>query len=187
MGYRHYFFLVDKAECEAVRDMDFPTLCQYAEKQGAEMYDEEDGGDFYFNDKLFLNKKEVFEFGKLYWDDTAERIYSKGTPLFSDEETWKQMEYYKPYVVGKEGMLKAIEIYEEKIINYYAKLAEHPEEAQKHIKDMLRCWSWHSAVCLEEDCESISSSWYYEHEIFELVRLYKSIDWDKKTVLFYGW
>lgn len=27
----------------------------------------------------------------------------------------------------------------------------------------------------------------YEHQIFELVRLYKAIDWETKTVLFYGW
>lgn len=39
---------------------------------------------------------------------------------------------------------------------------------------------------LIEDMEEISSSWSFEYHIFELVRLYKSIDWDKYTILFYG-
>lgn len=34
--------------------------------------------------------------------------------------------------------------------------------------------------------EWLSKSWQYEHQIFDLVRLYKSIDWDKDTLIFLG-
>ena len=107
MGYRHYFYLVDKSKCEAIRNMTMSELCNYAKSEGVE------GGDgwFSFNDNKFLDKKEIFEFGKLYWDDTADRIYSKGEPLFTDKEVQEDVSDYDPYVVGKPGVLEAIEIY----------------------------------------------------------------------------
>ena len=71
MGYRHYLYLVDKSEVEKVKDMDMKSLTKYAKQQGAEIFDEEDGGGFYFNDDAFMKKAEVFEFGKLYWDGGA--------------------------------------------------------------------------------------------------------------------
>ena len=40
---------------------------------------------------------------------------------------------------------------------------------------------------IPEESETILNSWLFEYQIFELVRLYKSIDWNKYTILFYGW
>jgi hypothetical protein len=35
--------------------------------------------------------------------------------------------------------------------------------------------------------EGLVSSWLYEYEIFELVLLYRTFDWDKNVLIFYGW
>ncbi len=63
MGYRHYFYKVNKKEVDEVKDLSYGDLCIYAKNHDIEIYD--DGG-FYFNDKKFLNKIEIFEFGKFY-------------------------------------------------------------------------------------------------------------------------
>ena len=201
MGYRHYFYLIEKKEVENVCDMTYNKLIDYVEKQGWEI---EDG---WFSLMDAFNQKEIFEFGKLYWDDTADLIYKTGVPLFKNEETQKEFSDYIPYVVGKPGLEKAIEIYKNKILNYFKSLVS-PEcisenilefniepkdldtaEVCLYLKDKILKWS-NVFGCLpinmNEDKEEISNSWLFEYQIFELVRLYKSIDWDKYTILFYG-
>ena len=204
MGYRHYFFLVDKKDVELVKDKTYEELMQVAKTYGVDVDEDEDY--FYFNDKKFMNKTEIYEFGKLYWDDTAERIYSKGAPLFTNTETQRCFDDYRPYVMGKEAMLEAIDIYKTKIVNYYKGLLIdgdtkdfgyfydiNPEDIKDmvciahHISDMLWHWDRTGVVDTDPENERISNSWMYEHQIFELVRLYKSIDWENKCLLFYGW
>ena len=38
-----------------------------------------------------------------------------------------------------------------------------------------------------EDGEEITTSWKYEYGIFELVRIYKSFDWKKNVMIYYGY
>ena len=116
MGYRHYFYKVNKKEVDEVKDLSYKDLCVYAKNHDIEIYD---NGSFYFNDNKFLNKLEIFEFGKLYWDNTASRIYDSGKPLFTNEDTQKQFDDYVPYIVGKQGLLTAIQIYKENVLKVY--------------------------------------------------------------------
>jgi hypothetical protein len=62
-----------------------------------------------------------------------------------------------------------------------------------HVRDMAIEWSvtgWFSDtvpynVNLEDS--KIVSSWKYEYEIFELVRIYKTFDWKKNVMIYYGY
>ena len=38
-----------------------------------------------------------------------------------------------------------------------------------------------------ENGDSITTSWKYEYEIFELVRIYKHFDWKKNVMVYYGY
>jgi hypothetical protein len=202
MGYRHYFYTADLAECDHVENMDYNMLALYCKERFPGSSDD----DTYIDIHEILGQREVFEFGKLYYDDTAERIYRRGRPLFSNKETQGEFSYYKPYRMGKEGMMEAIEIYKQKIISYYECLLVDGEvqvlplgieiprndiksvdKLVKNAKDALMWWKEIGAIDLNENHEAIAKSWLYEHQIFELVRLYKTIDWDKKCLLFYGW
>lgn len=193
MGYRHYFYKVDKTEVDTVKNMSISELFEYAKNSGAEISEEDGEKWFYFNDKKFLNKTELFEFGKLYFDDTAERIYSKGIPLFAKDEVQSDFEDYAPYIVGKDGLLEAIKIYEEKVKNYYNGLISNNAEEQKnkmleHVNDKINTFSFLSFVDTDEKQKfSLTSSWEYEHSIFNLVHILKILDWEKETILFYGW
>lgn len=205
MGYRHYFYKVKKSEVEKVKDMTLDEVIEYA--KACEVEVEEGEKYFYFKDRRLLDKVEVFEFGKLYWDDTADRIYSKGAPLFNNEDVQEIVSDYVPYVVGKEGLLEAIKIYEEKILNYYKDLlvdgqdfnlpfgmrirkeeVKSIDKVVEHIEDKIRSMSYRSIANIDEDEKwCVTGSWEYEHSIFNLVHLLKSIDWDTDTLLFYGW
>ena len=207
MGCRHYFYKVKKADIETVKDMDYKQLLKYAEDNGVEIDEWDDEKTFYFNDDKFLNKTEVHEFGKLYWDDTASRIYSKGVPLFTNLEVQKDLDDYEPYVVGKEGLLEAISIYQEKVLNFYKDLLVDGEERRlplgititkddvksidkvvSHIENKIRSISYVGLANINEDSKwLVTSSWEYEHSIFDLVHILKSMDWEKDTLLFYCW
>lgn len=203
MGYRHYFYKVSKVEVETVKDMDYAQLKNYVKERGGQVVEEED----YINFDDVLSQTKVHEFGKLYWDDTASRIYSKGVPLFTKKETQDHFEDYVPYVVGKEGMLEAISIYQEDVLNYYKSLLVDGEERRlplgftltvddvksidkvvSHIEDKVRSISYRGLVNIDEDNKwQVTPSWEKEHSIFNLVHILKSIDWEKDTLLFYGW
>lgn len=167
--------------------MSIAELCDYAEANRVEMYDEH----FYFNDDRFMGKQEVFSFGSLY-DDSAERIYAKGHPLFAREDVQSKFCDYAPYVVGKAGLLEAIAIYEEKVRNYYngllsGKDGDVEKTAVDHIKRKIHRFSVTSLANTKENNRwTLTNSWEFEHSIFNLIHILKTLDWDKETLLFYG-
>jgi hypothetical protein len=207
MGYRHYFYKVKKADVEAVKDMSYNELLEYAQANNVAI-DEWDGEEYLnFLDSKFLNQVEVHEFGKLYWDDTAERIYNKGVPLFTNKETQEQFDDYAPYVVGKDGVLEAISIYQEKVLNYYKDLLVDGEKRRipfgvtltvddvksidkvlELIRDKIVSITRRGLADIDEKNKwQVTRSWEYEHSIFNLVHILKSVDWETETILFYGW
>jgi len=207
MGYRHYFYMVDKKNCEAVKKLTYDELVEHAKQhypEAVEIDEYDDGTETYLNFHKILGQDCIFEFGKLYWDDTADRIYAHGEPLFANKETFEEFVDYHPYVMGKEGLEEAVAIYKQKIINYYKDLLvdgaeisapfgitftrediKSIDKIHEHIHDQLRWWQTY-AVDMDMEHPELTRSWLYEHQIFELVRLYKSIDWDEKCLLFYG-
>lgn len=195
MGYRHYFYKCKKADIGQVREKTLAELEEYAKEKGEELS---------LLDNSILPQEEVFEFGKLYYEDTADKIYGTGFPLFSHEEVMEEFSDYVPYEVGKQGLLKAIEIYRQKIKDYYEDLLKDgatqilpfgfelprpditsADKIKEHIKEKL---SWIKyKVNLDETKKTLTDSWQYEDTIFNLVFLLKTIDWEKETLLFYGW
>lgn len=205
MGYRHYFYKVPKSEVDTVKSMNFNELLEYAKQHGVDCEDDW----VPFSDDEFMNKTCVFELGKLYWDDTADRIYAAGKPLFEKPEVQDVFCDYDPFVVGKDGIKKAIEIYTEKVLDWFKSLAKpgcvpekvdplfrlkpdelNLEEVCRAVSDKISRWSNVFGLIpynMDEDHSYIINSWLYEYEVFELVRLYKTIDWDKYTILFFGY
>lgn len=196
MGYRHYFYLVKKSDIEKCNNISLNELKR--------QYGNADSGYIDF-DEIFP-RTEVFEFGKLYYEDTAERIYNTGKPLFGDKDCQECFEDYCPFVVGKEGLLEAIKIYKEKVINAYQSLLGDGQEVQyplgitmtedipeyekmkSFVNDRI-FWiqKYHFEDIDETNKYKVSKSYIYEHAIFNLIHLLKVIDWDNETILFYGW
>lgn len=60
------------------------------------------------------------------------------------------------------------------------------DKLAEFVQDKITWWKGQGVIDLDESHEWLSKSWQYEHQIFDLVRLYKSIDWDKYTLIFLG-
>lgn len=210
MGYRHYLYKIDKEIVKDIQGKTFDELwdkyTSEEEKAFQEMMRERHGEEKYL-DIDFFKQEQIFEFGKLYFEDTAERIYETGRPLFDNKDIQEYFADYQPYIVTKEALKIAIEIYEQKIINYYKGLFEKDEKlcepffripfdkidksiqekCVEHCRNQLSEWLRGFAINKSEKDEKLTNSWQYEYEIFELLRLYKTFDFNKYDLLFYGW
>jgi hypothetical protein len=56
----------------------------------------------------------------------------------------------------------------------------------EHIRTMRTEWTCLTPYNLERGDE-ITTSWKYEYAIFELVRIYKTFDWKKNVMVYYGY
>ena len=144
----------------------------------------------------------------MYYEDTAEQIYDTGNPLFDNAEVMEYFSDYIPFIVGKDGVLKAIEIFKNKIKKYYKDMLVDGEKkiiplfgltikdediksidkVKKEIQDKIRIWEhYKSVVDINENNQNVTQSCLYEYSIFNLVFILKTTDWKKETILFYGW
>lgn len=198
MGYRYYFYKVNKEDVKTIKELSLDEL--------KEKYSDKEEG--YVDMHNIINQKEIFEFGKLYYEDTAEQIYDTGNPLFDNAEVMEYFSDYVPFIVGKDGVLKAIEIYKNKIKKYYKDMLVDGEKktmplfgltikdediksidkVKKEIQDKIRIWEhYKSVVDIDENNKNVTKSCLYEYSIFNLVFILKTINWEKETILFYGW
>ena len=62
------------------------------------------------------------------------------------------------------------------------------DKVLEHLSDKIARISYCAIANIDEDRKwHVTSSWEYEHSIFNLVHILKSIDWQEDTILFYGW
>lgn len=209
MGYRHYLYVVDRKMIDQIRDLTIEELAKYAYENAAcerwEIEDEEGFLPFNFMHVELMNTT-FHEFGKYY--DNAENIQNLGKPLFSREEVQEHFSDMNPYIVEKDAVICAIEDYKQKIISWYKQLLlpqdefvkENPyygthnisreKRLEHHIERQLSEWEnpfKFSAVDLNPDDWSITHSWLYEYQIFNLVHKLKTMYWDTHVLLFVGW
>lgn len=190
MGYRHYFYKVSKDMVEKVKNMTIDEINEYA--KSCDCYYECDIT--LYKDK-FLDKKEIFEFGKVR-DDLVDRIEKFGEPLFADSKTQDYLNYYDPYIIRKEGLVEAINIYTEKVQNYYEDLLKADDvfealtsinKITDEVKGKIFEISNFGIINTEEDCDYLTDSWLYEYSIFNLGYILKTFDFDKDCLLLFGW
>lgn len=57
-----------------------------------------------------------------------------------------------------------------------------------HVRSMKNEWGFMGLYPFNLDKgDEVSTSWKYEYSIFELVRIYKSFDWENNLMIYYGW
>lgn len=60
-------------------------------------------------------------------------------------------------------------------------------EILEHIRSMRTEWTILTPYKLKDGRDEITGSWKYEYGIFELVRIYKTFDWKKNMMYYYGY
>lgn len=179
MGYRHYIGIAEKSKLEFVKDLSIVEL--------QDCYDED-----YLPARLFT--KETYELGKMYDDRDIAKFRSD---VFTNPDTNCHFNNSDNefYIINKEGFEFIIDSYRKKVLAYYESILNPSKEdvlfgdqltPEKCIQEKVRTWG--------ENCtkfklypyslkgEQISTSWTYEYAIFELVRVYKSINWETQVV-----
>ena len=188
MGYRNYLSIVEKEEINIIQKMNYEQL--------AKAYGEDVCGDLIFA-PYNLPQVILHNLGDLDKVD-ADRMYSVGKPLFSSEEVNQELEHYKLYLLGKEGLIELIQLYRDKVISHFQGLLVDdtrgwlddktaPQKQEAYVKSMLSEWEKFPPINMNEDTNVISTSWKYEYIIFELVRQLKTVDFEKNTLIFYGY
>lgn len=155
--------------------------------------------------KTFFKNKELNKYF------TKENDFNIVTKEFLEYliETYKKRisEYYNdmmnPFYGAKNGVLEgdkpteffnSIKIefkYPENDITFdFSKITQEEQNALfkiiEHIRGMRSEWTCLTPYDLENG-NSITSSWKFEYGIFELVRIYKSFDWKRNVMIYYGY
>lgn len=199
MGYRYYIYEVDKVLVNKIRTCqtmdDLINVVSTDRPDAYEYYDEDD-----WCVKLYELGKELFCFGKNY--ENAAEIHKHGTSLFVSAELNESFSRENAIILEKEGLVNAIEWQKRKIVSIYEDLLKEKSDdkfdnrsqldrMREHIEDHLQWWKPRfgdfCAYNLNKATDSIARSHLYEHTIFDLVRIYKTFDWENKYMIFLGW
>lgn len=194
MGYRHYFYKLPKAEAEEIKNCKTNAeFCNWAESKGYEV-ERYKGEEPYC--PVYGVGKEIYEFGK--YVDWAFSLQEKNESIFGSEELKEKYYDYAPVICSKDDFLSVINIYKQKIIDYLQGLLKEDKKIKipieqrwkNHITGELSEWNnafGYSAINTDLSRECITQSWLYEYAIFELVRKYKTFDFENNALVLLGW
>lgn len=211
MGYRQYFYEVDKSTVDGIRKCKTEEeLYGFCIKNGIKCDTYEYDGKVEYYVPVYRLGKEIFEFGKYYENESD--IYKHGDSLFTSNELNEKYEDFGAIVCDENAILCAIEWQKQHIINMYENLVNntfedtlernyypkdiddkelHYKRLLEHCKDHLNWWKPefgdYTAIDTDKSKDNLADSWLYEHTIFDLVRIYKTFDWENKCLLFCGW
>jgi hypothetical protein len=115
-----------------------------------------------------------------------------GKPFYVNEETQEIFADYNPRVLTKKDFEWIIGLFKNLVIEQYKEILLDPNKSlrwQGHIEAKLDRWQspYAEPYNMDEEQKSIVRAYDLEYRIFDLVRMYKSIDWARDTVIFYGW
>lgn len=196
MSYRSYLATMDK---EVVAELKGKTLGQFVSD-----YMNGDADKYFPVDKL-PTLKEVFELGKYVEKEFLDPMKGENpTPLFENADLNGKYEEEAIHIVGKEGLIALINAYRKRVIESYKNTlvpsamyesesgkAETPEEKMKNfVENRIYYWDNEYVDYLNLDDSnpnSLSRFWDYEYMIFTLIHLLKTIEWEKKELVLYGW
>jgi len=132
-----------------------------------------------------FGKKDAYCIGRL---PIRENI---GEPFYKDKATQELFAHYKPRVISREEYLEIVNCMREFIVEYYRTLLSHDNKLmwQRMIEDKIDTWEAEFILPCDDDPNSkrIVNSFDAEYQIFDMIRMLKTIDWEKDIVLFWGW
>lgn len=183
MGYHTRLALLDKKVHKKIKNLSPKSLNQWYLKNIKDP-------DF-DNIQNFHLAEEISNFGKSCEFEFLSK-YKKN--VFSNPKTNELLnDGGEFFIIGKDGLEAIIEYYRKEILNYYEEL-QNPKDrfspdVQSHIRRKIDEWKaeYVKPYDLGDNTESIVNSWNYEYVIFELVRLYKTIDTDSFEICIIGW
>lgn len=176
MWYRNYIMSMPKELYHQIKDMEREELSNL-------YWDDYDRETWYFSIHSLGDKvQDVYELWKYFEHDVSEFC----SPLFSKFNIHDDWECE---LFCKEGFANIINYYSDKIAWLYQALKEKNsiDEYRKYVDDYLFEWSRKYKPFNLERWDEVTTSRKYEYAIFEMVRLYKTFDYEKNILIYYGW
>ena len=205
MSYRYRIAKVDKEFYEKVKDMKYNELLEFSKINNPDAYDDCDEEDIYVYGYEVLKQEEIFDFGDCDFENVVEKL---SIPAFSQKCTQDALEHYYIRLCNKDTFLAIIDEMRKLVVKNMEQLRDNPELVYLHFEEKAKEWKLFEEVIncsslseekrvelnkhhypydIDVENEQLVTSWRYEYAIFELVRLYKSFDWEKYNLVFYGW
>jgi len=213
MGYRNYIGKIPKREYNKIKKMSRLELFQY--KNPGKEVDEDDlyigfydlvselhnfgkyvefGEEKFY--KPFFKNKETFK----YYDSDQECYIVQKEFLqhiiewFSQQNSTYFNEMIDPFFKDGNKFLNSVKTEYNRPNNKHTfdfnLITEEEQTAMFKMIEYIRSirveWTQLSPYNLDSGDE-VTTSWKYEYVIFELVRIYKTFDWKKDIMVWYGW
>ena len=210
MGYRNYFAIAEKEKVDEFLKLSEEDRVRFSYKDDIEKdyIDEEELQSYiesnYINCFVFtheLGGEEIHECGKYFDNETAEKIKEDSINLSNEdgeinvklkpEALLVCAEHYKQNAAKWwRNIITSIDMTDDEIKEDW----KNYPEGRPNIKERLE---WHVRELenkhidvLDTDIKDkyhITTSWVYEYTMFELVHLYKTIDWNKYDLIWLGY
>ena len=205
MSYRYRFAQASKKYVEQVMYMNIQELIEFTKAHNAVAYEYLDEEDAWLTVWNVVKQSEIFDFGDCPFVDA---IWGSSTPLFQQAETNEYFNENHLRLCTQNTFLIAIDALRELIKKNYEELRDSKDKEYLFFENKAKAWSkvsefldisqlpeekqdsinhLHFPYNIALDDAQIVSSWEYEYAIFELVRLYKSFDWENNYLIFLGW
>jgi hypothetical protein len=178
MGYIYYVAMINKKDGDILRTKKYNELVN-------EYGDKDDYVGIY--NLPIIN---LYEFGK--YIGFSDEIVEKSECFFLDLDTHKKFnDEHHCYKSNEDIFLIAIEYYRQQTEIWYKELSEMEEKALRG-EMLIKCRNWNVSgwilpYNIDKKRKEIVNSWSYEYAIFELVRLYKNIDFENNYLIFYAY
>lgn len=198
MSYHYHLDYLPKETVEAIQGMTMHELDAWIEANHPESWNPRE------------QSLEIWScFGQTAFFDLCnhpkiKKIFDTTSPLFNDKIADGVFDHIK--LLTKEDFIRIVNAIREMVYKNYENLRDSSYEHMKAEFDFkAKQWgvpeyfaemrnlseeqllSLQQPYDLRENSESIVNSYLWEYQIFELVRLYKTFDWDKNALIFYGW
>ena len=130
-------------------------------------------------------------------DEFIQGIRKNGRPLFNHPETYKEYIDCKPYIVGRQGIEWAVQIYEDETARLYRNILSPGQgECAQAVRQRqffarrLCLWEKHRVVSFQKHGHRWnhmlqSSCLETEYLVFEFARIFWAVDWENETLVLY--
>jgi len=210
MGYRNYLGSLPKKEYNQIKSMTLKELYEFKNEEWSDDPYERDGHvgvyDVAYNTHYELGKY-IDSFDKKFFKPVFKNKETQ--KHFTDESDF--------YIVQKEFLEELIKYYTGMIKKYYKNILDPFFEGAEskagfmktkdtpmteeeisgvykvidHVRSMAMEWGvagwFEDMLPYKLDSKDLVSSWKYEYSIFNLINLYKTFDWKKNVMIYYGY
>lgn len=212
MGYRNYIGVMPKREYNKIKSLTIDEVYNFYDKSdeddkyigvydfGVELHEFGKYVDFdppKCSIKTFFKKKPT----ELNWNEDGElKVVTKEFLAYIIESYRVRISNYynemvKPLLISSDrnGFYDSVKVNYGSVVNYTFDFSLITKEEQtmiylmiEHVRSMRIEWSHLTPFELDDKSE-ICTSYKYEYIIFELVRIYKTFDWKRNVMYYYGY